>query len=102
MIQRLSLELPYWNHAKPVRQCSTTGVGYRTAMVLTGSGQVTNSAMESHAADLCNKLAQLRASADTVSFRDQRLGSLPAEDHIRLSVQSSLLRIVWGDLSAPR
>lgn len=76
--------------------------GYDADVIKLGSGQITNSAIESHAADLCDKLAQLRASADTVSFGDQRLGSLPAEDRIRLSVQSSLLRIVWGDLSAQR
>ena len=76
--------------------------GYDADVIKLDSGQVTNSAIESHAADLCDKLAQLRALADTVSFRDQRLGSLPAEERIRLSVQSSLLHIVWGDLSAPR
>ncbi len=60
--------------------------GYDADVVKLDSGQVINSAIESHAADLCDKLAQLRASADTGSFRDQRLDSLSTEDRIRLSV----------------
>lgn len=76
--------------------------GYDADVIKLGSGQVTNNAMELHAADLCEKLTQLRVSTTAVSLRDQRLGSLPAEGCLRLSVQSSLLRIVWGDLSAQR
>lgn len=42
--------------------------GYDADVFKTDGSQVTNSAIESHAADLCDGLAKLRASHDNVSL----------------------------------
>jgi hypothetical protein len=44
--------------------------GYDADVIKLDASQVTNSTMETHAADLCDALAKLRASTNTVRLGD--------------------------------